>query len=344
MPLLPAYRTLKPHLVMALIAVVSLTAGLGCKRDAHVGHLPARRALVVLISRSAGDPQWPAIVGGARRTLERYPYLDMKTLTPALGERVTTAELVRRAIGMEATAIAMWVRDEDANDIPLGEIEQAGAMLVTVGEPARSLQRAAHVQVDWAGGAELLGRELPDIADGKRSCVLLHSQGRNSIATACYQRFVTAVRDRINFHILMEKNTLESEAAPTVLVRQMLKTFRHAGLVVTLEPNVWIGRNPPPELPSGTRFATLGAVPALWPRVLDGEALALAGTVDGEIGEAVIELIAAQSTAEGVPRLYRVIEPELVTRENLLEFARRYAAAAGLDLAELSPELAAHEP
>ena len=107
--------------------------------------------------------------------------------------------------------------------------------------------------------------------------------------------------------------------------------------VLPYSPEAWLARSPETLLNQENRFATLGAFPELWPHLRSGRALALAGPLDGEIGFAALELVSAALTGSREFGTERFIMPELVTPETLADFARRYAAAAGLDPAELSP-------
>jgi hypothetical protein len=69
--------------------------------------------------------------------------------------------------------------------------------------------------------------------------------------------------------------------------------------------------------------------------LLAGEAAALVGPLDGEIGAAAVELaITGLMQVSDTPRL-RTISCELVTAATLPDFAQRYAQAAGLDPAAL---------
>jgi hypothetical protein len=186
----------------------------------------------------------------------------------------------------------------------------------------------------------------------------VHEEGGEELSSGCYARFSVVARGIPTLALLQERNAAQSGRAPQQLIEEMLGQFPSAELVVTLNPKVWLCRQPRFTLPEragpdgrseyANRFATLGAAPRLWPRLQSGEAAALVGPLDGEIGYAAVDL--AVQGVMLIPNAVRrrVIGCEVVTAEKLADFARRYAEAANLDVADLIPfgalPLAASQP
>jgi ABC-type sugar transport system substrate-binding protein len=232
-------------------------------------------------------------------------------------------------------AICLYVTDPVAARPIAEQIVAGGPVLVTMGVPLDGIKVFAHVDPCVAKAAELLGENLLKITAGRTSYLLLHDNGKDTLATRCYRRFMGAAGEQYALTLLEQRSAAGSDASPPQTLAQMMKRFHRAGLVVTLSPEVWLTVPPEAVLKEQTCFATLGAVPELWPQLRSGRALALVGPLHGEIGYAALELVSAAFTKSREFGTQRFILPELVTPQTLDDFARRYAAAAGLDLADL---------
>ncbi len=75
----------------------------------------------------------------------------------------------------------------------------------------------------------------------------------------------------------------------------------------------------------------------MWTYLRSGQAAALAGPLDGKIGAMAIEAAIGALTESSKPGAVRIATSELVTLDNLEDFAKRYAEIAGLDQKELLP-------
>ena len=329
-------------LLMAAAAVVSLAA---CRdKGRPSGRLPADGTVIAFINPNAEDAQWPAVIGGAQAVMSRYPFLRLVPLAATPGEPTTLDALVDQALGRGARGIALWIPEPGRSDIPVDRLRRAGVMIVAAGSVPDAHTDLPAAIIDYgAAGATLAGR-LPEIAAGRQSYVLLHQRGRDSVATSAHDEFMGLARLQSVVHLLTDRNASTEPSPPHALVRDMLSEYRHAGLVISLGPDNWWGVEPRFELPDGCRFATLSAAPVLWARLRDGEAAALVGALDGDVGRAAVERLAALLMAEPVPSAPRVIPCELVTGDTLTDFAERYAAAAGLPLADLLPAAPATQP
>jgi len=335
-------------LTMLYLAVAAAITGCNGSSDPRAAGrgLPAGTLIVVI-----GPPESAAncrpILGGARRFAAPYPHIQLATAAPSDDRPETLMALCRDLMNQNPTAVCLYVEQPEAARAAAELITRGGALLVTMGRSIPGLLSYGHVEVALPEAAEILGRSLPTILPAaktptgatrtQRSYVLLHEDGRDPTASDCYTRFLAAAPAPPEFTRLTERNAAQTSTPPERLIEQMLTEFRSAELVVTLTPQPWLGAEQRFRLLRPSRFVTLTAVPRLWPRLLLGEAAALVGPLDGEIGYAATELaVQGLMLVPDAPRR-RFVRCELVTADRLEDFARRYAAAAGMDPGELLP-------
>jgi ABC-type sugar transport system substrate-binding protein len=276
--------------------------------------------------------------------MERYPMLRLEVLTPADNRAESTLRIVHQALAKNPKVVCLYVSDPRGAAAAADAVTRKAAILVTFGAALEVAGVFGHVQEDVAGAAELLGRHLEEIVAGKRSYVLLHRAGASSMETHCYERFLRGARSCPGITLLGERNAAETEESAVELIRAMFRCFPHAGLVVTLEPSVWLTDGAGHALGQSAHFATVGAAPTLWKYLRSGEATALAGVLDGQMGALAAELALAAITGSRDGGTLRTAHAELVTRETLDDFAKRYAETAGLDLQELLSATTATQP
>lgn len=305
---------------------------------------------IAVVGAHETHPQWPGIRGGAQRYFEGVPSLvgDLVAARDATPDSLTAA--VERVLERKPNAVCLHVADADAARAAIDRIVRAQVILITMGTRSGEERVSKHIGVDWPGGAELLAANLPRIAAGRKSYLFLHARGRDENATLCYQRFAAAVERQFEVTCLQEINATEDPRPPAAVVEDMLRLFPHAGLLLALEADVWLtGRagwlTDLRALNREFRFATLAAAPALWSRLgtadAPAEAAALVGPLDGDIGYAAVEAAARKLLSPTNIFPAPVIPCELVTPDNLSDFARRYAAAAnGLNVAAFLPSRA----
>lgn len=323
------------------------TSLMGCERSDGPRPDDARTlrgALVVVIGPAEGHPQWPGIRGGAERFAAGNPSLRLLCAAPREERGETLATTVERVLSDRPAIVCLWISNPDVAAPSVARIASQQVILVTMNARATAGYPAAHVDIDFSSAAHLLGSQLGAVAAGRRSYVLVHEEGRDPLATACYQRFAAAAARQYDVTLLeARRGTADTCAA----VEELVGRFSHAGLVVTLNPDVWLTARAgwDGELRARNRefrFATLSAAPLLWSRLgtpaAPGDAAALVGPLDGEIGYAAVELAARLLLGTERATMERVIPCELVTPETLADFAQRYAVAAnGLDVSAWLP-------
>ncbi|MBU0638926.1 MAG: substrate-binding domain-containing protein [Planctomycetes bacterium] len=297
----------------------------------------------MLIGPQENDPRWAAIRGGAQRHAKAIPYLTFDYVAPVQSTTQALQDVVSDVISRKPVAVCLYVADPVRARPAAERLFASGISLVTMGVDIPGLTPYGRVYVKYAEGAELLGKNLERIAAGGRSYVLVHANDRSDLATRCYERFMLTARRSAVLTLLEDRTVLEGQDGAAAAVRELLERFPRTGLVVTLTPTPWL-ETPPTTLPAQRRFATLGAVPALWPRLRAREAAALVGPLDGDIGYTAIELALLSLTGEEPAGIVRFVPCHLVTAENLEEFVWRYATAAGTDLRVFDPPTSASRP
>ncbi len=251
-----------------------------------------------------------------------------------------------QALELRPGVVCLCVDEPQRCQPAVERIARERVLVVTVGQELDDPRIAAHVGVDLPAAAELLGDNLERVAAGRQSYLLVHEAGRGTLATRCYQRFMEKARRQFAVQLLAEGSAADADGRGDRVLTDLLKRYPRVGLVVTLDANLWL--RPPAGwerdlrgLSPDFRFATLSTAPVLWSRLGrpggDGQAVALVGPLDGDIGYAAVEAAtdALLRHRQGAPR---IIPSELVTPETLADFARRYAeAAGGLDVSAFLP-------
>lgn len=340
----------------AVLAYLIVTASLtGCERDP--GTARAQQAVksgmsIKFIGLCPEDPRWPGITGGAQRYADAVPTVRAEFATlpkaPAASVRGALTEVLKN----KPAAVCLYVTARDAADPDtlegvLETIQRSAALLITVGHQYPDQRVFGHVGVNLPETAERLGENLKQVARTRRSYLLCHEQGASVTATNCYLRFSSAAARQPGLELLEERNAYDSPRDTATVLQEMLSLFPHAGLVVTLNPMVWLegGTELTQRLRrhnEGFRFATLSTAPPLWGQLgtpsAPGPAAALVGPLDGDLGYAAAEMAVEALMGQDKPTTLRWIEGEIVTAANLPDFARRYSAAAnGLDISGYLP-------
>jgi len=330
-----AYQTFVLLLIAATLCSIT-----GCKADPiapGTKRLPPAGSLVVFIGPSEFLPEWPGVVGGARRLARELPYLRFEYQAPDTSEVAAYDALIAAALARSPVALCLYVTDPDLVAPSLPRIRRAQILLVTGGYRVPEAPAFAHVSVDWPGAAETLAENLKKAVAPQRSYLLVHDQGRDETATSCFERFLAVARSEYGVKCLESRNSAERGRAPQAQILEMVERYPHAGLVVTLDPEPWLSLRAPLRLRGKPRYATLSAVPVLWADLQNGAAAALVGPLDGDIGYAMVDFVRFGLVNEGGEGSEKRIRCELVTPQSLADFAARYAAAADADVRDLLP-------
>jgi ABC-type sugar transport system substrate-binding protein len=313
--------------------VIALATGGGCDRQHRY---PAEGSTIALIGQDPYSSRWPAVTGGARKKMGDVPYFKLVTLAT---ERDTIAHLdeaIDKALAAKPVAICFFITDPQRAERALDRLRKNAIPLVTLGRAPDELPGAAHVGPNPTEAAEQLGAALAVAAPDRASFVLVHAGERDVISTRSYERFRAATRAQRALTLLDERQVTDS-AGMGPAIEELVRTFPHVGLVVTLDARVWESSQPRFSLGDRHLFATLSAAPVLWPRVRSGEAAVLVGPLDGVMAAEAIELAIEAATTRLRQGTMRHIPCEVVTADTLDDFAERYAESADLVLGELLP-------
>lgn len=332
--------------LVALAALLPVASFSGCKNDPD-GY-GAQRALgkgtlVAVIGPSESHPNWPAIGGGAFLAARTLPNVDCFAALPQAGETASSDAFLDRILARNPAAAIICNDSPTVTGDIVRRLAQAGLLTVTIGARTDDPSVFGHVAVAWPPAAELLGEQLPKLAGDPPnpnlptvgpSYILIHRRSAGGVDAECYVRFAAAVS---RMTLLRAVDVATAGRPAQQVVADLLSTFPSTRLIVTLDPQPWLDLRPRFKLPEANRFATLGAAPRLWPRLESGEAAALVGPLDGDIGQTAFNLAVSGLMRIPEARRYPMIPCELITPQTLPDFARRYAEAAGLPLEQLRP-------
>jgi ABC-type sugar transport system substrate-binding protein len=332
------FRTLLPAASLTTICFLTAAVIIGCGRGDRGprSRFLEPNSLIAFIGPPAGNPQWPAIQGGAKRTAARFPNVRLGFFSPPADDADAVLRTADEVLAQRPKAVCVYVTSPETTGAAVKNLLSKGAVVVTMGATAGEDGVYAHVDATLTAAAEELAHKLDVYAAPGRSYVLLHESGRNTPATQCYDRFMFGAEKQYTMTLLEKQNAAESPHTPRELIRQMLERFENASVVVTFNAQPWLADPPPLTLTPNARFITMSAVPPLWSWLRLGQAAVLIGPIDGEIGELALEF-AVEAIADSGRGGVRVVQSQFVTRENLAEFAERYAAAAGVPLRDLWP-------
>lgn len=320
-------RTASANLCAYLLLAAMLT---GCDRPAS-GPQPLasfKDARIVAVGWTADDPQWPGIRGGIERAAADFAPLRVEFRAARDALPATYAALIADVERTRPHVAILHVGRARDVEHAVRRLAHTGVRVVTVGRSLVSEGEYARVEVDLPGAAELLGAELPRIADGGQAYVLLHGRGIDDEATRLYQRFSAGAEKNRLISRIAERTRLTADSDGREQIGEMLAEFRNVSLVITLDDRPWRGGTAG-LLGPGNRFATLPASPVLWGEMRAGRCAGLAGPLDGDAGAAALNLAVHALSNSPRPESPRVIPCELVTPDTLDDFARRYRAAAG---------------
>ncbi|MCG3127805.1 MAG: hypothetical protein CHACPFDD_02677 [Phycisphaerae bacterium] len=316
----------------------------GCGSSANVPHgtRPSAGSIIAVIGLPPSDPSAAAIAGGARRFAKTISHLRIEFVERGSDDPQLLSSLLDRVLAEKPAAVCLGVPEDSAPPVvtsspskPVDDfvglierIESRGSLVITYGRRTASPRIFGHVEGDFESGAELLADALPALLAGRQTYVLQHQAGRSDRASQRYVRFKTAAGRRYGYSMLEERNAWLAGGPAGSPMADLLVRFPHVALAVSLEPDVWILPQPPIALPAGTRYATLGAAPVLWPDIRSGRAAALVGPLDGEIGYRAMELAWGGLTGSVRNGEVQLVPCEVVTAANIDDFARRYELAA----------------
>jgi ABC-type sugar transport system substrate-binding protein len=236
-------------------------------------------------------------------------------------------EELERALAPEPAALCVYFGSESLARAAADSLSRYRGVLVTINSAPPGVESFAHVAADWCQGAESLADAINSALEklDRRSFVLLHADGRSELETNIFRRFRSAMSRFTRVQLLDQAvlGTSIPPRSPAEQVAAMLERFRHAGLAVTLDPAPWIA---PAlyRLEEPQHFATLGASPALWPRLRSGEAVALVGPHEGELGRIAIERAIRGLTGDSDARGSVLVPCEVVTPDTFEAFRAKY--------------------
>jgi ABC-type sugar transport system substrate-binding protein len=316
----------------------------GCDSDGPLA-APARQAIsarVLLLPPFEQSPEWRDVGRGISQYFEHLEGFQLEILAPpSRPKNYPTA--IQHALESKPDVVVLPMHDTETMRPFASLVAQSGATLITYGDPADVRGVFGHVEVNWLVGIGELASRLPEIAAPSHSYVLIHNNGGSAAGAARYERFTTQAARQFAVTRLDECDLFEAKLDPGTAIRRMLARFRSTGIVVSLDSGFW-GRMTDEtinELPC--RFVATGAPPEVWRWLENGKAAALVGVNSAELGRELGRLI-IQATEGGTGSdSSRVVSAQVITRDNLADFRRRYADALGQKNADFKPAPAANQ-
>lgn len=304
----------------------------GCDRppDALVAPREAPTGRVLLLSPARPDPGWPFVARGAAHYFEQLHRISFQHADLSDGPVISYGVRVDECLQPPPDVVILPVTDHNIGRSVARRISRTGTPLITYGLAVDVPGVYGHVEVDWVSGVGALARRLPEFVAPHQSYLLIHEAGRSRLGTRRYDRFMGEARRQFGVRLL-DETSLAPGASQRDAIRELIQRFKHAGLLVSLAPDYWWTASQRELAEVGRPLATVAAPPSLWPLLDRGQAVALVGVLDGQIGRAAAELalrtLAGSADAVEPP----LIGSELITPETLPDFGRRYAEAVGYD-------------
>jgi hypothetical protein len=316
-------------LLASLAAAGALLAVAGCSRDPAATGTPT-----ALVGGDEHDPAWQAVVSAAKHAADRNGNLELSILSRPHGEPLSSADLVQQAVADGAKIVGLWVT-EPTLPINAERLAEQGIQLITLNATIDNWN-GPQLVVDYADAVDTLAQDLPKLAPDTTSYVLIHQAAANDRSAQLLDRFRQAAPQQVvsgqnpRFVRLADYDRSEWPGPVQELLAAILDEYPHVGLIITLDPELWLADLPPFQLPDGKQFITLGSAMPLWERLRQGEAIALCGPIHGEIGRVFVAMASDAAAPRESPPRRRFVDCEIITAANLEAFATRYVQAAGL--------------
>ena len=316
-------RLSSPQAVAHLAAAGLLLAASGCREHSRQADRLICGGTISFIGPSGGGTRWDVIKAHARQAVSVFETLRFEAALPPEAGPTGRATAFRQAVADGAVAVCVMTPDTRSDDALLKAAGELGVPLVTVGAGPYRTPAFGHVEIAWADGAADLGRRLTETLHDHRSYAVMHHADGPPVVAECYNRFMQFARRQRMLSLLADITVAREPGEARAEVGRLFAKFPNLAVVVTLDENIWTPAALE-QLPPAARIVTLGASPELWPLLESGRANALCGPVDAEVGQAAMELAFAALTESSRSGALRVIPCEIVTRDNLDDFVRRY--------------------
>jgi hypothetical protein len=335
-------------LIPYALATLALTACDRSHSSRRAADAAATIPVIAVISPAEENPRWPGIRGGVQRCAAGVPSVRVFTMTARENTSDSLHAATELALAVRARAVCFLVDEPSHFHSAINLALAHQVLVITLGAECSDSHITRHLEADWAGAAELLGGHLERIAAGGQSYLLLHHRGRAASDTRLHDRFLQGAQRQYGVQLLQSRAVSGRESAADA-AGDILGLFRHAALLVTLDPQIWLAPRAGwwhalREQNANFRFATLSTAPTLWRQLGTpadpGDAAALVGPLDGDIGFAAASTAIQLLLDPASVSAQRTFPCELVTADTLADFARRYSDAAnGLDVRSYLPRL-----
>lgn len=264
---------------------------LGCGEDGPSGAPPAAsrpaiadRPVIAFVAAAPNDPLWPVLKTSAELHLQQWDAFEVRFLVPEKDEPQSQADLLAALSEPRLRGLCIHIRDADAVQKQLEQLQQSGVSIVSMIQPAPTNCRVAHVGLDESA----IGRALADAtADllGEQGTIMLIQAGPDHPA---FGLRLMGMRERLRIHRQLEVlASIDCQADPQAALAAIQdRSPRYPRLSAWVALDDWPLRaltsdNP---LPPNTRLITFGGLPHQWPLLRSGVLPVLVAADYGELG------------------------------------------------------------
>lgn len=323
----PAQRNLRARRALGLLlcTIIGIGSLSGCGSGARLPkpRVPTNFTIVFIRPEACFAP---ALIGGASKAIGglsgRIEVLDW-----SVGPAALTQELARRS----PDAVCIWIDPAPEQLEFARRVAKDVAVTITIATAALEPLGFARVTLDLPEAAAQLARHMPPAARGK-SYALIRARTGQADSGRIHDAF-RAATDGGGMSQLVDL-ALGEQADASALVRSVSEQYRHAGMIVLLDPPS-ATRGFFDALPPDVPLAVLTVHPDTWASLRRGQTRLAAGFIEGEIGAEAARLAVLGLSGGERPTAASRIAPHVVSAESLEAFIAIYSAAGNIDPAQI---------
>jgi len=269
---------------------IGIVLGLGCPggcRDETPGRAAgSREPLIGFVGASRTDPLWPVLQGGARRLARSSGISRVVFAAPPVASVQEQIRLIRQLADKGMRGLCVQVRDPDALDGVLRELNNRGVRVVAMEHDVAPELRIGFAGIDERAVGATLARTAGELFRRGTIMVLHAGTGRSAYA-ARYRAFERQIRLGSSVQVLGSFDCGADPVEAVRIIRRQARKYPHLDAWVAIDAWPLLGLGPAGRLfPASvkTKLITVGPYPHLWRFLEDGTCAAMIGADYGRIG------------------------------------------------------------
>jgi ABC-type sugar transport system substrate-binding protein len=312
---------------LVVLVVVALFAA-GCDDDsAGTARKGKERVRIAIVGQSRDDPTWPVIQATAAWFGDRYRLASVETLAPETLSPGEQKKLLAGLVDRPFDAVCVVVFDSDAVRASIQELVRHGKRVVTIGRDVPGSERYAHCGPSEFDVGRAAAQACAMVLRGRAPTImLLHAGVENDAYASRYYAFKNELPLMGDLQLLSEVDCAGRQMDAAHLVRVEARRYPRAGCWVLLDD--WPLRAIPETdrlLPLGGGIVLCDGSPRYWPRLRDGQILAM---ITYDFRRAVEESLLAGSRGptdvEEIRNASYTPPTEIITVRELESFEQRW--------------------